>query len=380
MKTPSCLFFITLSFFAPIPVFGADSPVPAGATAPVIASAASADAVPDRSMPLVLNVWPGGLFPGDPGNGQPERRINNEQYENVSVPTLTVYWPAPDKALGVAMIVSPGGGYTSVWANKEGEQPAKWLAERGFTAILLKYRVPNGQPRYLKGMQDLQRAVSLVRSKAKAWDIDPNRIGVIGFSAGGQMMADVATNFNTLSYPEVDEVDKVSSRPDFVVMAYPGGIANRGATEITASEVKITNQTPPTFITIGYSDSNGSENGAILYLALLHAGVPAELHIYQDVGHGFGLVAGSNPHNTWQDRMMDWLKYNKFLQRTDVANPAGPAVPARPVPPLAAPGSGGRGGRGAGGRRGAAAGAAAPEGSAAVPTQTPSPVVAPAAP
>ncbi len=346
MKTVP-LYFATVLALSPF-AFGADSPAPAPTPA-----AASATASLDRSQPLVLNIWPNGSFPGEAPNPQPETRINGEQYVNVSIPTLTVYWPTPDKALGVAMIVAPGGGYTSVYANKEGEQPAKWLAARGFTAILLKYRVPNlPQPdRYLKGMQDLQRAVSLVRAKAKEWNLDPNRIGLIGFSAGGQMEADVATGFTALSYPAVDDVDKVSSRPDFVVMAYPGGIANRGATDIQAPEIKITNQTPPTFIAIGYKDSNGSENGAITYLALLHAGVPAELHIYQDVGHGFGLVEGPDPHNTWQDRMMDWLKYNKFLQRTDIANPAGPPVAATPLPALRAPGAPG-GFRGAGSGRG----------------------------
>jgi acetyl esterase/lipase len=314
--------------------------------------------VSDNSAPQVMNVWPTpeGLFPGETRLATPESRVKGEQFINVSVPTLTVYRPAPEKALGVAMIISPGGGYTSVYANKEGEQPARWLVERGFTAILLKYRVPNlPQPnRYLKGMQDLQRSVSLVRSRARELGVDPNRIGLIGFSAGGQMMAGVATNFTPggLSYPPVDEVDKVSSRPDFVVMAYPGGLANRGATAVQAPEVKLTNQAPPMFIAIGSNDSNGSENGAVFYLALLNAGVKAELHIYQDVGHGFGLVEGAKPINSWQDRMMDWLKLNQFLQRTDVANPAGPAVPVLPIPALMPPGTanrrpGGGTGRGA---------------------------------
>lgn len=310
---------------------------------------------------MVMNVWPTpeGLFPGEARLETPESRINGEQYINVSVPTLTVYRPAPEKALGVAMIISPGGGYTSVYANKEGEQPAKWLVERGFTAILLKYRVPNlPQPnRYLKGLQDLQRAISLVRSKANELGIDPNRIGLIGFSAGGQMMAGAATNFTPegLSYPAVDDVDKVSNRPDFLVLAYPGGLANRGATGVQAPEVKLTNQAPPMFVTIGGNDSNGAENGAVFYLALLNAGVKAELHIYQDVGHGFGMVDGSNPINTWQDRMMDWLKFNRFLQRTDVANPAGPAVAPSPIPELAAPGTARPGRRGGPGRGAAVA-------------------------
>jgi acetyl esterase/lipase len=336
------------------PAFGADSPAPAGAAAPAATSVAR-----DPATPLVLNVWPAtdGLFPGDTDTKN-EREAgagtSNEQYYNVSVPTLTVYWPAPEKALGVAMIVSAGGGYTSVYSYKEAEQPAKWLVDRGFTAIVLKYRVPNlpGANRYLRGMQDLQRSMSLVRSKAKDWGLDPNRIGLIGFSAGGQMQMDVATNFTPegLSYPAVDDIDKVSSRPDFVIMAYPGGLANRGATGIQAPEIHITNQTPPCFIAIGTKDSNGFENGAVTVMALLNAGVPAELHLYQDVGHGFGLLEGDKPINTWQDRMMDWMKFNSFLRRTDVANPAGPPVAPRPVPALAVAGAGGRGaGRGGAG-------------------------------
>jgi acetyl esterase/lipase len=337
---------------------------------PAIGFCADNAVASEKSAPAVMNVWPTpeGLFPGEARLATPESRVRGEQFINVSVPTLTVYRPAPEKALGVAMIISPGGGYTSVYANKEGEQPAKWLVERGFTAILLKYRVPNlPQPkRYLKGMQDLQRSVSLVRSKAKELGVDPNRIGLIGFSAGGQMMAGVATNFTPegLSYPSVDEIDQVSSRPDFVVMAYPGGLANRGATAVQAPEVKLTNQAPPMFIAIGSNDSNGSENGAVFYLALLNAGVKAELHIYQDVGHGFGLVEGAKPINSWQDRMMDWLKLNQFLQRTDAANPAGPAVPAVPIPALMAPGTANRGNRGGAGRSAAPATAPAPANSA----------------
>jgi hypothetical protein len=158
----------------------------------------------------------------------------------------------------------------------------------------------------------------------------------------------------------VDEIDKISSRPDFVVMAYPGGLANRGATAVQAPEIKLTNQAPPMFIAIGSNDSNGSENGAVFYLALLNAGVKAELHIYQDVGHGFGLVEGTKPINSWQERMMDWLKLNQFLQRTDVANPAGPAVAAVPVPALMAPGTANRGNRAGAGRSATPATATAP--------------------
>jgi hypothetical protein len=133
---------------------------------------------------------------------------------------------------------------------------------------------------------------------------------------------------------------------------------------VQAPEVKLTNQAPPMFIAIGSNDSNGSENGAVFYLALLNAGVKAELHIYQDVGHGFGLVEGAKPINSWQDRMMDWLKLNQFLQRTDAANPAGPAVPAVPIPALMASGTANRGNRGGAGRSAAPATAPAPVNSA----------------
>jgi acetyl esterase/lipase len=222
---------------------------------------------------------------------------------------LTVYHAPKDKDTGVAMLVCPGGGYQSVYASKEGIEPCQWLNSLGITGVLLKYRVPNrpGEPRYLAALQDAQRAMSLVRANAQAWGLDPNRIGMMGFSAGGQMTVDTATNFTQLSYPPVDTVDKVSNRPDFCIVAYPGGLVKTGSSDL-GKEIHVTKDTPPMFIVQANDDRVGSENSVYLYLALKEAGVPAELHIYGEGGHGFGMRPGTAPHNSWPQRCEDPAK------------------------------------------------------------------------
>jgi acetyl esterase/lipase len=280
-------------------------------------------AAPTTPALLTLNVWPGPA-PGETGNIAAEYQKNN-QFFNVSVPTLTVY-PAPkDQATGVAVLVCPGGGYQSVYASKEGIEPCQWLNSLGITAVLLKYRVPNrpGEPRYLAALQDAQRAMSIVRSHARDWNLDPDRIGMMGFSAGGQMTADVSTNFTKLSYPPVDSIDKVSNRPDFAILAYPGGLVQKGADHLTATEVSVTNDTPPSFIVIADNDTNGSANAVYYYLLLRQAGVHAELHVYGEGGHGFGMRPGSAPHNSWPQRLEDWL-----IQRGILKTPSPATAPA----------------------------------------------------
>jgi acetyl esterase/lipase len=274
----------------------------------------------DAPAPPTLNVWPG-MAPGETGQIPPEFEKSN-QYFNVTVPTLTVYHAPKDKDTGVAMLVCPGGGYQSVYASKEGIEPCQWLNSLGITGVLLKYRVPNrpGEPRYLAALQDAQRAMSLVRANAQAWGLDPNRIGMMGFSAGGQMTVDTATNFTQLSYPPVDTVDKVSNRPDFCIVAYPGGLVKTGSSDL-GKEIHVTKDTPPMFIVQANDDRVGSENSVYLYLALKEAGVPAELHIYGEGGHGFGMRPGTAPHNSWPQRCEDWL-----VQRGVLIKSNGPAL------------------------------------------------------
>jgi len=189
---------------------------------------------PAADEPAVLKLWPGQV-PGETGKIA-EEKVDLKPADkkirsitNVSTPTLTIYRPTKDKDTGIAVLVCPGGGYNVLAWDHEGDQVAAWLNSIGVTGLVLKYRVPRrpDQPKDqppLGALQDAQRALSLVRSKAKEWGIDPKRIGMLGFSAGGHLTAWTPTNFDKRAYEAVDEVDKVSCRPDFAVMIYPGGL------------------------------------------------------------------------------------------------------------------------------------------------------------
>jgi acetyl esterase/lipase len=237
---------------------------------------------------------------------------------NVSKPTLEVLRPAKDKDTGVAFIVCPGGGYKNLMMDYEGEDVARWLNTIGITGIVLKYRVPapGGTPKFEPALQDAQRSISLVRSKAKEWGLKEDRIGMLGFSAGGHLAAAASTNFDKRSYPAADDIDKVSCRPDFAVVVYPGGAIEKNADGTTSGlspEIRVSAQTPRTFIAQANDDRVNSENAVYLYLALKRAGVPAELHIYATGGHGFGIRPSTQPCATWTDRCAEWMKSQGIL-------------------------------------------------------------------
>ena len=258
--------------------------------------------------PLVLDLWPD-KAPGDKGDIGAEKVTMNkgdhpgiDQITNVSKPTLTVYRPAKEMNTGAAVIIAPGGGYRVLVWSKEGVEAAEWLNSIGVTGIVLKYRVPrradtpSGPPP--QALMDAQRAISLVRSKAKEWDIDPNRIGFMGFSAGGHLTAWASTNFDKRSYEPIDAADKESCRPDFAVPIYPGGLVAKDSRELSP-EIRVTKATPPTFIAVAADDKGSSEGSVRYFLALKKAGVPAELHVYASGGHGFGLRPSDKPCSTW---------------------------------------------------------------------------------
>ena len=269
--------------------------------------------------PLTLDVWPGGKAPGNAGPAVDEK-WDGKKVTNVTRPTLTVFRPDKDKDVGAAVIVCPGGGYKSLMMDYEGEDVARWLTTLGVTGIVLKYRLPapEGTPRWAPALQDAQRSVSLVRSKAAEWGIDPQRIGVLGFSAGGHLSAAVSTNFDKRTYDAVDDVDKSSCRPDFAVLVYPGGVLEKGAdgkpTEKLSAEVRVTPQTPPAFIVMADNDPVNPVNAVTYYLALKHAGVPAELHVYSAGGHGFGIKKTDKPAATWPERCAEWMRGQGILK------------------------------------------------------------------
>jgi acetyl esterase/lipase len=257
--------------------------------------------------PAVLPVWPG-TAPGETGDVGPESGPPG-RLANVSKPTLTVYRAPADKATGAAVVVFPGGGYNILAFDKEGTEVAEWLNTLGVTGIVLKYRVParKGRERYEPPLQDAQRAVGLVRRHAAEWGIDANRVGVLGFSAGGHLAAALSTNFDKRTYDPIDDADKLSCRPDFAALIYPGGLLVQGQTKLSP-ELAVTAKTPRTFIAMTEDDNVRVENGLFYFLALKQAKVPAEMHLYPTGGHGYGLRPSKNLVSTWPQRAADWLR------------------------------------------------------------------------
>ena len=277
--------------------------------------------------PAVLPVWPG-TVPGDDGAVGPERvRAPSEAptkdakwITNVTKPALTIFPAAKDNSTGAAIIICPGGGYWNLAWDLEGEEVAAWFNKVGVTAAVLKYRVPRraGQPEALPApgpLLDAQRAVSLVRSRAAEWSIDPNRVGILGFSGGGHLALATATHFDQRAYEAVDEIDKVSCRPDFAMAVYPGYLIEQRPAgveinkNVLAPYIRIPKDTPPIFLVHATDDPvAGAENSALMYLALRRAHVPAELHVYAQGGHGFGVRQSSLACSTWADRSVAWLQ------------------------------------------------------------------------
>ncbi len=274
--------------------------------------------------PLTLDLWPD-KAPGDK-EGIGEEKVQEskpgekqvKRVTNVTKPTLTVFRPAKEKDTGAAILIAPGGGYNILAWDLEGEEVAHWLNSIGVTGIVLKYRVPRrpgtpGDTPPIQALMDAQRGLSLVRSKAAEWGIDPKRIGMLGFSAGGHLTAWAATNFEKRAYESADDVDKVSCRPDFAVLVYPAYLQTKGKEELSPS-LPISKKTPPMFLAHAGDDGVRPENSVAMYLALKKANVPAELHIYASGGHGFGLRPSDSPASTWPRRCAEWLEAQGTLK------------------------------------------------------------------
>ena len=273
-------------------------------------------------------LWPGTVpdaqpLPG-PENVEPVKKLVADRpwtwVSNVSRPTMTVYAPN-GKNTGVAVVVFPGGGFEGLAIDLEGTEICDWLTSKGITCVLLKYRVPSlpydwhckCRPDDLAtstaALEDAQRTVGMVRLHAAEWHVDPHRIGVLGFSAGGYLVAEISTKFERRLYAPVDAADKESCRPDFAVGVYPGHLWDYGDAYGLNRNVPVTRQTPPTFLVQAEDDNvDGVNQSVAYYLALKKAGVPVEMHLYAHGGHAFGLRRTKLPITEWPQLVEKWLR------------------------------------------------------------------------
>jgi acetyl esterase/lipase len=271
-----------------------------------------------------MDIWPHGA-PGAPANPKAEADMTTDKDHliagkpvirlgNVSNPTLTFYSPK-GKSTGAAIVVFPGGGYRILAIDLEGTEVCDWLTSTGITCILLKYRVPDTGPfpKSPAALQDAQRALGIVRSHAAEWHVEPQRIGVLGFSAGAHLGAALSTHFDKRLYDPVDAADQVNCRPDFAVIVYPGYLALAEQNFAPNPDIVVTERTPPSFIVQAEDDPVHVENSTVYFLALKNAKVPAEMHLYAQGGHGYGLRRTALPVTTWPQSVESWLHTMQVL-------------------------------------------------------------------
>jgi acetyl esterase/lipase len=263
---------------------------------------------------VVVLLWPNGA-PGSEGKTAPEKvRITPDGehvISSVHQPSITVYLPSKETATGAAVVIAPGGSHVELWVDHEGYAVAQWLSEHGVAGFVLTYRLARepGSTYTVEGnsLPDMQRAIRLVRSRAAEWGVDPARVGVMGFSAGGDVAARAATQFDAGNSAAPDLVDRQSSRPAFQALIYPG----------LPPDLPVSRDEPPAFLLCGEDDRPGiSEGLPQLFIQLKHAGVPAELHVYTGVGHGFGIrSANTGAIANWPDQFLAWLGTLGFTKR-----------------------------------------------------------------
>ncbi len=269
----------------------------------------------------VVKLWPSGLpddaKPIDPARvDELQSKQTKERITYVEQPTLTIYRAPSDKANGCGVVVCPGGGYNILAWPKEGLELAEWFNSIGVTAGVLKYRVPRRDPQrpHWEPLQDAQRAIRIMRKHAADWGVDPNRIGVLGFSAGGHLTLMTGTQHDKKTYDRVDDADDLSARPDFLCPIYAAYLADdyKDDRAEIGSLAKIDESTPPTFMAVTLDDKHRGVQAGLLLAQYKQAGVPAEAHIYSVGGHGYGIRPSSRPVSTWHLRLHDWLRVSGF--------------------------------------------------------------------
>jgi endo-1,4-beta-xylanase len=271
--------------------------------------AAIAGGAAAEEPPAVVHLWENGAPGFESRKDLPEVPVQ-WGIAGINNPSLTVFLPAPGKATGAAAVVVPGGGHRMLVVDLEGYALAKWLASKGVAGFVLKYRLARDQTAKespyridVEEIQDTVRAIRLVRSRAAGWGVDPGRIGIIGFSAGGRLAAMASMRFDAGDPASADPVERAGSRPDFQVLVYPG----------EPELIEPTKDSPPAFLVAGSQD-NLADGLSGAWLRFKKAGVSAELHIYAGVGHAFNFRPNPHPVGTWGDRMFDWIADGGFLK------------------------------------------------------------------
>jgi len=297
-----------------------------------------------ESSPLVIKLWPG-IPPDQISTNRAERvrispRLDHKQVEvteqtrlitGVTEPSISVYHPDIKQHNGTAVLICPGGGYWDLYWQLEGEEVAAWLNSIGLTTVVLKYRVPRqpDEPERepaRRPLQDAQRALRIVRGHAAEWHIDPEKIGVIGFSAGGHLALAAATSFDVQTYPPADALDQISPRPNFAIAAYSGYLKAKDKDEL-APGLHVPTNAPPVFLVHGGEDIISSpEQSVFMYLALKRAGVSAELHIYAGTAHDFAVRPSQRPYGSWTQACANWLRDQGFLG-TEARAPGAQGLP-----------------------------------------------------
>jgi acetyl esterase/lipase len=292
----------------------------------VVVAISTATALADSWQPspghTQMPIWPGVVPDAKPNPkpesvGPPAGREWWPRANDVSRPTMTMY-AAKGSNTGVAIVVFPGGGYQFLAMDLEGTEICDWLTSRGITCVLLKYRVPDSGPTTKNGhsfypkvqtaLQDAQRTLGLVRQHAAEWHVDPHKVGVIGFSAGGHLAAAVSTHFAQRTYPPVDAADDLSCRPNFAILLYPGHLWTPGTDLSLRPDIRVRTDTPPTFLLHAEDDDvDDVKHSLAYYVALQKAGVPAEMHLYAQGGHAFGLRPSKLPIAQWPRLVETWL-------------------------------------------------------------------------
>lgn len=272
-----------------------------------------------------IQIWPGAAPDQQPAKGPEFAKSSGKddliagkqvvEVDNVTRPTMTVYSPT-GKNTGAAVVVFPGGGYEILAIDLEGSEVCDWLTAKGITCVLLKYRVPahrsspnwGAYPESSMALDDAQRTMGLVRLHAAEWHINPHKVGVLGFSAGGSLVAEISTHFEKRLYTPVDAADKESCRPDFAVALYPGHLHIDASRFTLNPNVPVTRETPPTFLLQAEDDNVDSVNDSLVYyIALKNAGVPVEMHLYAHGRHAFGLRRTKFPITRWPELVETWL-------------------------------------------------------------------------